>query len=40
MKQSVVSAVNTIRNHPLVPEDVNVYGYIMDSVTGEVNEVK
>ena len=40
MKQSVVSAVNTLRNHPLVPEDVNVYGYIMDSVTGEVNEVK
>lgn len=40
MEQSVISTVDTIRNHPLVPEDVNVYGYIMDSVTGQLNEVK
>jgi carbonic anhydrase len=38
-EESVIKTVNSIRNHPLIPEDVNIHGYIMDSVTGELNEV-
>lgn len=38
-EESVISAVEVIRKHPLIPEDVNVYGFIMDSVTGEIKEV-
>ena len=38
-RESVISTVETIRNHPLIPEDVNVYGYIMDSVTGQLHKL-
>lgn len=38
-KESVMSTVESIKKHPLIPGDVNVYGYIMDSVTGELKEV-
>lgn len=38
-EESVVSTVETIKKHPLIPEDVNVYGFIMDSVTGEIKEI-
>ncbi|WOO37613.1 carbonic anhydrase [Anaerocolumna sp. AGMB13020] len=36
---SVKNSVELIRNHPLVPESVMVYGLIIDSVTGELREV-
>ena len=36
----VRNTVNTIRNHPLIPQDVNLHGYIIDSVTGMLTEVK
>ena len=39
-RSSVLTSIKTIKNHPLIPSDVNIYGYIMDSVTGELNEVK
>lgn len=32
--------INTIRTHPLVPKDVNLHGYIIDSQTGKLTEVK
>lgn len=38
-EESVIENVNKIKNHPLIPSDVNVYGYIMDSVTGEMTKV-
>lgn len=37
---SVHKTVETIVNHPLIPEDVTVRGFIIDSVTGELTEVK
>lgn len=37
--ESVISTVNVIKEHPLIPDDVTVYGYIMDSTTGEMKEV-
>ncbi|MDF2871465.1 MAG: Carbonate dehydratase [Anaerocolumna sp.] len=36
---SVKNSVELIRNHPLVPESVMVYGLIIDSVTGGLREV-
>lgn len=38
-EQSVTSTVSTIRNHPLMPADVTVRGFIIDSVTGMLQEV-
>lgn len=37
---SVRKTVAAIVNHPLVPKDVTVRGFIIDSVTGELAEVK
>ena len=37
---SVRKTVEAVVNHPLVPEDVVVRGFIIDSVTGELTEVK
>ena len=37
---SVRQTVDTIVNHPLMPRDVNVRGFIIDSATGKLSEVK
>ncbi len=37
--QSVVDDVTRIRNHPLVPETIPIYGYIYDVTTGKLVEV-
>jgi carbonic anhydrase len=37
--QSVVEDVRRIRNHPLVPGDIPIYGYIYDVKTGKLVEV-
>ena len=39
-EESVRKTVAAIVNHPLVPKDVTVRGYIIDSVTGELTEIK
>lgn len=36
---SVNSSVEMLRKHPLLPEDVSIYGFVMDSTTGELIEV-
>jgi len=36
---SVQSSVALLRRHPLVPDDISIYGYVMDSVTGELTLV-
>lgn len=38
--ESVLKTVETIRTHPLVPNDIVVRGFIIDSVTGGLEEVK
>lgn len=38
-EDSVKHTVTTIRNHPLMPADVTVRGFIIDSETGKLNEV-
>lgn len=37
--QSVAEDVTRIRNHPLVPGEIPIYGYIYDVKTGELEEV-
>lgn len=37
---SVTESVSLLRNHPLIPKSVSIYGYIMDSCTGELSEVR
>ena len=37
---SVKKTVSAVVNHPLMPQDVVVRGFIIDSVTGELKEVK
>lgn len=39
VEQSVAETVDTVRRHPLIPKDIRVGGYVMDSVTGEVNVI-
>ena len=39
-EKSVRETVSAIVNHPLIPSDVTVRGFIIDSVTGELTEVK
>jgi len=37
--QSVINTVSTIKNHPLLPQDVIVRGFIIDTITGSLEEV-
>ena len=37
---SVTQDVRRIREHPLVPPNVPIYGYVYDVKTGRLNEVK
>ena len=37
---AVRETVDLVRNHPLIPKDVSVKGYIMDSVTGELSPIQ
>ena len=39
-EKSVRNTVAAILNHPLIPTDVTVRGFIIDSATGELTEVK
>jgi carbonic anhydrase len=38
--KSVIDTVRTIRNHPLIPSNVPIYGFIFDVITGELIPVK
>ena len=37
---AVADTVNLIKNHPLMAKDVTVTGYVIDTLTGELSEVK
>ncbi len=38
-EESVASTVEELREHPLIPKDVCIRGYVMDSVTGALTPV-
>ena len=39
-EKSVRNTVAAIMNHPLIPADVTVRGFIIDSATGELTEIQ
>lgn len=39
VEESVRSSVKMLIEHPLIPDDVRVWGFVIDSVTGELREV-
>jgi carbonic anhydrase len=39
LAQSVADDVQRLRDHPLVPKSISIYGYIYDVKTGRLNEV-
>lgn len=39
VEESVRSSVAVLREHPLIPDDVRIGGFIIDSVTGELTRV-
>lgn len=39
-EQAVRSSVSLLRHHPLIPDDVRVHGFIIDSITGELLAVE
>ena len=38
--QAVVDDVNRLRNHPLIPKWIHIYGYVYDVTSGELLEVE
>ena len=40
VEQSVEDTVELIRNHPLIPDGINIYGLIMDPETGRLDSLK
>lgn len=39
VEQSISETVEIIRQHPLIPKDISIGGYVMDSVTGALSVV-
>lgn len=39
VESSVTESVNFIKSHPLIPDDIKVFGFVMDSITGELTKV-
>lgn len=39
VETSVRESVELLHNHPLIPESIIIYGFVMDSSTGELKEV-
>ena len=39
-ESAILETVDLVRNHPLMPKDITVRGYIMDSVTGLLTPIK
>ena len=38
-EESVRETVSSLKQHPLIPKDIAIYGFIMDSVTGKLTAV-
>lgn len=40
VEQSVKNSVELLKQHPLIPKDVRIYGCVMDSRTGELTNIE
>ena len=38
-EDSIRSSVSMLRDHPLIPDDVRIHGFLMDSVTGLLTRI-
>ena len=38
-RDCIEKSVHTLKTHPLMPKDIEIKGFIMDSETGELTEV-
>jgi len=36
VEEAIKSSVELIRKHPLIPSDIKINGFIIDSITGEL----
>lgn len=39
-RQAIIDDVSTIRNHPLIPKDIPIYGYLYHVKTGKLEEIE
>lgn len=39
IEESVIQTVSLIKSHPLVPKDIQVYGFIIDPETGKLDKI-
>lgn len=39
VEESVIETTKMLKRHPLMPKDVSIYGFIMDSTTGELRRL-
>jgi len=39
VEQSVLETVSIIKHHPLIPDDVSVFGFLIDPLTGELTKL-
>lgn len=39
-EEAVRESVNLVRTHPLLPEGIRVEGYVIDTITGKLNEIQ
>lgn len=40
VEHSVIDSVRLLRDHPLIPDDVGISGYVIDTITGELMPVE
>ncbi|MCM1153108.1 MAG: carbonic anhydrase [Muribaculum sp.] len=38
-RKAVAETVDLVSRHPLMPKDINVAGYVMDSITGKLSQI-
>ncbi|MEG0366557.1 MAG: carbonic anhydrase [Coprobacillus sp.] len=39
VESSVQNSIDILNNHPLIPHDIKIYGYVMDTLTGKLNAI-
>lgn len=39
VESSVQNSIDILKNHPLIPHDIKIYGYVMDTTTGKLNAI-
>ena len=40
VEDSIAETANVIRNHPLIPADIRIHGFVIDPTTGKLNKIK